>query len=155
MITNSIMKKQLQQKFSAQSLEQSVWLHTNYRTGNIEELGAEELESFYYMFFPKQPTVKQLLMKEYNESRLKGLRSIILKDAQFIGLYDPQDWNPFNDFMNKLSVLKKPLSKYTADEFPDLIKQFKSLKSKYLKASKIPFTKEWHHKNKIPIPSKN
>ena len=155
MITNSIMKKQLQQKFAQQSLEQSIWLHTNYRTGSIDELEPEELEKFYYMFFPKQPTEKQLLIKEYNEARLKGLRSVILKDAQYIGLYDPQDWKPFNEFMNKLSVLKKPLNKYTADEFDELIKQFKSLKSKYQKAAKIPGTKEWHHKNKLPMPSSN
>lgn len=152
---NSVMKKQLQQKFPEKSLEQSIWLHTGYRTGSIDELEPEELEKFYYLFFPKQPTEKQLLIKEYNESRLKGLRSVILKDAQYIGLYDPQDWTSFNNFMNNLSVLKKPLNKYTADEFDELIKQFKSLKSKYQKAAKIPYTKEWYHKNKLPMPSTN
>lgn len=149
------MKKQLQQKFAQQSLEQSIWLHTGYRTGSIDELEPKELESFYYMFFPKQPTEKQLLIKEYNEARLKGLRSIIMKDAQYIGLYDPQNWTPFNEFMNKLSVLKKPLNQYKTEEFDDLIKQFKSLKSKYQKSAKIPGTKEWYHKNKLPMPSSN
>ncbi len=149
------MKKQLQQKFAQQSLEQSIWLHTNYRTGSIDDLEPEELESFYYLFFPKQPTEKELLMKEYSEAQIKRLRSVILKDAQYIGLYDPQNWNPFNEFMNKLSVLKKPLNQYKIDEFNDLIKQFKSLRSKYQNAAKIPGTKEWYHKNKLPMPSSN
>lgn len=155
MITNSIMKTQLLQRFTSQSLEQSIWMHSNYRTGSIHELSPEELEGLYYMFFPKKTSVFEELNKEYALSQLKKLRSTILKDAQYIGLYDPQDWSKFNNFMLELSPLKKPLNKYESHEFEPLIKQFKSLRSKYNKEARKPGTKEWYHKNKLPMPSRN
>lgn len=155
MITNSIMREHLLQKFKRTELEPTIWLHTSYRTGNIHDLTPEELESLYYCFFPKKLSMYEELNNQYAKEQLKGLRSIVLKDAQYIGLYDPQDWNPFNRFMLELSPFKKPLNKYSTEEFEPLIKQFKSLRSKYNKSAKIPGTKEWCHKNKLPILSKN
>lgn len=155
MITNAVMRTHLEKKFSRSELEPAIWLHTNSRTGNLHELTPEELESLYYMFFPKHLTVYEELNNQYAEKHLKSLRSIILKDAQYIGLYDPQDWTNFNRFMLELSPLKKALKDYNAEEFEPLIKQFKSLRSKYNRSAKIPGTKEWHHKNKLPLPSKN
>jgi len=149
------MREQLLKKFRPEVLSSSVWMHTGYRTGNIYDLDPEELESFYYMFFPKKPTVYEELNNQYAQAQLKKLRSIILKDAQYIGLYDPTDWGPFNRFMLELSPEKKPLNKYAANEFEGLIKQFKSLRSKYDKSASIPGTKEWYHKNKLPMPSEN
>ncbi|WP_066435505.1 hypothetical protein [Chryseobacterium sp. CCH4-E10] len=157
MITNSIMKEHLIQKFSSIALQSSIWAKTGGRTGNINDLGPEELEEIYYMFFPKEK--KRTLEEEYirirDENKIKALRSTILKDAQYIGLYEPHNWKPFNDFMMKLSPLKKPLKNYKLNEFDSLIKQFKSLRSKYNKAAKIPGSKEWYHKNKLPMPSVN
>ncbi|AZB17597.1 hypothetical protein EG352_07360 [Chryseobacterium indologenes] len=155
MITNSIMREHLNQKFTPEELQPTIWMHTNYRTGNIFELTPEELESLYYAFFPKQPTIYEELNNQYTQQHLKSLRSVVLKDAQYIGLYDPQDWTNFNRFMLELSPLKKALNKYTADEFEPLIKQFKSLRSKYNRSAKIPGSKEWCHKNRLPLPSKN
>lgn len=148
------MREHLIKKFN-KSLEPTIWMHTNYRTGNIHNLSSEELETLYYMFFPQQPTLFEELNNQYAEQHLKSLRSIILKDAQYIGLYDPQDWTSFNRFMLELSPLKKSLNKYTAEEFEPLIRQLKSLRSKYNKSANIPGTKEWHHRNKLPMPSRN
>ncbi|ROH98302.1 hypothetical protein EGI16_21735 [Chryseobacterium sp. G0240] len=155
MITNSIMREHLIKKFKPEQLQPTIWMHTGYRTGNINELTREELESLYYSFFPKQQTVYEELNNQYAEQHLKSLRSIVLKDAQYIGLYDPQNWEPFNRFMLELSPLKKPLKNYSANEFDLLIRQFKSLRSKYNKSAKKPGTREWYHKNKLPFPSNN
>ncbi len=155
MITDSIKRERLLQKFKHEALQPSVWMQSGNRTGNIYDLTSEELEDLYSCFFPKAPTVYQEVNNLYTEKLLKSLRSIILKDAQYIGLYDPADWAKFNHFMLKLSPLKKPLVKYTVDEFNELKKQFKSLRSKYDKSAKIPGTKEWYHKNKLPMPSES
>ena len=155
MITNAIMRSHLLKKFKPEALQSSIWMHTNCRTGNIYELTPEELESLYYLFFPKQSTVYEELNNQYAEQHLKSLRSVVLKDAQYIGLYDPGDWGPFNRFMLELSPFKKALKDYTASEFVPLIKQFKSLRTKYNNSAKRPGTKEWYHKNKLPFPSEN
>lgn len=147
------MKDDMIRKFGKFAIGQSVWLHTR-RTSDLEELTPIELESLYNQFFP-QPVHADPVVEMYQEQHLKSLRSIILKDAQYIGLYDVQNWDPFNAFMREKSPFKKALNKYTADEFEPLIKQFKSLRSKYDKAAKTPGTKEWYHKNRLPLPSKN
>ncbi|WPC14636.1 hypothetical protein LEQ04_08585 [Riemerella anatipestifer] len=70
-------------------------------------------------------------------------------------MLEPDEWTKFNAFMLKSSPLKKPLNAYKLGEFEELIKQFKSMRAKYEKRAKVHGTKEWYHKNKLPMPSKN
>ena len=154
-MTKDTMKKKLLNKFGKAALEESCWIKSKGRTGDIDELDIEEIELIYNMFFPKQPTAADIINQQQEKIRLRDLQAIILKDAQYIGLHDPQDFAPFNNFMIKRSPLKKVLPFYKIDEFDELIKQFKSLRSKYEKEAKVPYTKAWYHKNKLPIPSNN
>ncbi|WP_312083593.1 hypothetical protein [Epilithonimonas hominis] len=154
-MTSDQQKQQLLTRFSPLALEEICWSKSKARTGSIEELSPEEMEAVYLMFFPAPKSTTELYQEQQNLNYLRSLRSTVLKDAQYIGLYDPQDWTVFNRFMLELSPLKKPLKNYQADEFDKLIKQFKSLKSKYNKRAQTPGTKEWYHKNKLPMPSKN
>lgn len=149
------MKNQLLRKFSPVALRSAIELQTNYRAATLQQLNASEVEELYYRFFPRPLSTVDVITKQQQEMHLKSLRSTILKDAQYIGLYDPQDWTRFNEFMLKRSPLKKPLPQYALEEFEVLIKQFKSLKSKYQREARTTGTKAWHHKHKLPIPSAN
>lgn len=153
-MTKTGMIKKLETRFGTFAIEQSVWMHTGYRTGKLHDLSENELTDLYRMFFPEK-TEQEIIINQRNESYLKTLRSIVLKDAQHIGLYDPYDWSHFNEFMLKYSPHKKPLPKYSVEEMEALIKQFKSMRTKFDKESIIPGTKAWHLKNRLPIPSKN
>ena len=154
-MTSDQQRQQLLTKFSHLALEEICWSKSKARTGDIDELYPNELEAVYFMFFSAPKSSTEIIKEQQQLNYIKSLRSTVLKDAQYIGLYDPQDWKSFNDFMVKYSPLKKFLNKYTADEFLPLIKQFKSLRYKYDKESKIPGKYAWYHKNKLPIPSKN
>lgn len=147
------MKDDMIRKFGKFAIGQSVWLHTR-RTTDLEEMTTSEIESLYGQLFPK-PVPSDPFDKLVNSLVYRDYRAIILKEAQYMGIHDPGDWKPFNNFMIKRSVLKKPLPAYKLEEFEALIKQFKSMRSKYDQASKIPGTWEWYHKNKLPFPSKN
>ena len=154
-MTKENMIEKLLNKFPAVSLQDIAWSKSKKRTANVHELLPEELEAVYFMFFPRPITANDIIKKQQQEQRLRDLRSPILKDAQYIGLYDPQDWTSFNDFMLRYSPLKKQLNKYTEEEFGALSRQFKSLRTKYDNEAKIPGTKAWYHKNKFPKPSAN
>lgn len=119
----------LRQKFSTLALEQIVSLEKP-NVFDMEALTDTEIEKIYFRFFPKPPTAEQIAVALSDELELKRLRSIILADAQYLGLYQPNNWQKFNAFMKEKSVLKKPLNAYKIDEFPLLIKQFKSMKAK-------------------------
>ncbi|SHK69423.1 hypothetical protein [Epilithonimonas mollis] len=154
-MTSDQQKQQLLTKFSPLALEEICWSKSKARTGKLDELYPEEMAAVYLMFFPAPKSATQLYQEQQILQFLKSQRSIILKDAQYIGLYDPQNWTPFNKFMLELSPLKKPLNNYQFDEFDALKRQFKSLRSKYDQRAQVPGTKEWHHKHKLPMPSKN
>lgn len=149
-----IMIQRLRDKFGIEALRSAVQLHTDYDKWQIEDLTMEELQGLYRRFFP-QKTVADVAVELANEKRLKELRSIILKEASAIGLLEPDQWDRFNAFMLKNSPLKKPLNAYKLGEFNELIKQFKSMRNKYERQANIVGSKEWHHKNKIPMLSKN
>jgi hypothetical protein len=148
------MKEKLLEKFNGFALSSAIGLQTNYRTTVIDDLADDEVETLYYRFFPK-PQVMEILALQQEKLRLRDLQAIILKDAQYIGLHDPQDFTSLNNFMKNRSPLKKVLPFYKIHEFDELIKQFKSLRSKYEREAKIPYTKAWYHKNKLPMPSQN
>lgn len=128
---------------------------SSQRTCRLEELTQEELNALWEQFHPKQKTPAEKLYDLTVEKELRRLRSIILKEATAIGLLEPDNWTKFNNFMLKYGPLKKPLNQYEITEFGELVKQFKSLRSKYEREAKIPQTKAWYHKYKIPMPSGN
>lgn len=138
-------KNRLLSRFSKESLEQSVYMQSKGRTYDIDELTNDELQSLFYMFFPaeKPKHHTQRLYELEIEQELKRLRSVVLADAQYIGLYTPGNWTRFNQFMNYTSVLKKPLNRYEIDEFPELIKQFKSMRYKFNKSKTVVGTSAW------------
>lgn len=153
-MTTTKMIQKLRDKFGEQGLRSAVELHTNYNKWQVEDLTVNELIKLYQRFFPQKSPVEKVFERE-KEQKVKKLRSVVLKDATYIGLLRIDDWRDFNNWMLKLSPLKKPLNAYKLEEFEPLIKQFKSLKTKYDKKAMIPGTKEWYYKNKIPMPSEN
>lgn len=140
----------LQQKFTPSALEQMVSLERK-DTFNIEVLTYEEVAKLYFRFFPKPKTTQEINELLFQELELKKLRSIILADAQYMGLYSPNNWLVFNGFMKNRSVLKKPLNEYSIQEMPLLIKQFKSMKTKYIKANIQVYSRQWYEYFQILI----
>lgn len=145
MIKEEMIKK-LHSKFTPKNLEYSIYEQSNKRTYLINELTNSELENLFFLFFPNEkpanPEKELINMQEAHE--LKRLRSIILNDAQIIGIYKTGDWSVFNRFMLKLSVLKKPLNQYEISEFPMLIKQFKSMRYKFEQKKTEVGSKSWY-----------
>ncbi|MFK7099495.1 hypothetical protein V3471_00670 [Flavobacterium oreochromis] len=140
-------------KFSASALGQAVYMETK-RTTDITELSREEVEALYARFFPKKSAIDFLFEME-QERELKRLRSVIIKEAQFIGIYSPESWAGFNRFMLHKSIFKKALNEYKIEEFPQLIKQFKSISAKVSKAKLIPHTTAWYNELGINDISQN
>ncbi|CAA0144809.1 conserved hypothetical protein [Tenacibaculum maritimum] len=139
-------KNRLYAKFSVDSLKHTIWLDTNGRTNDIDELKNDELSRLFYMFFPgeRPKTYAEQLHQSNKEKEVKRLRSIILSDAQYIGLYVPGDWTRFNRFMKNASPLKKPLNKYQLNEFTELLKQFKSMRYKFDKNKTTVGSSSWY-----------
>lgn len=146
------MIQKLLQRFGENGIAHSIWMHTQ-RTFSLEECTDKEICEIFSLFFPTE--MRDPLEALQKEQYLKHLRSIVLKDAQYLGLYDPKDWSRFNNFMKTHSPYKKQLNQYTEDEFNALIKQFKSMRSKYDKEAKITGSRAWYHKNNLPKPSAN
>lgn len=144
----------LKAKFGNDAIGQVVWLDTE-RTTDIYEMSAEEVTRLYLRFFPKAKSVIEVMGGLMEEQELKRLRSVILADAQYIGLYVPGNWTAFNRFMLEKSVFKKPLNRYTIGEFPELKRQFKSLRTKYDQRKTQPYTKEWYRHTGFHKPSEN
>lgn len=140
------LKNRLLSKFSKENLEQSVYMESKGRTSDLDLLTSDEIKALFYLFFPTekpQNNAKRLLQLE-QEKELKRLRSVILADAQYIGLYVPNNWTRFNRFMQQNSVFKKGLNRYSLDEFPELIKQFKSMRYKFDKSKLTTGTSAWY-----------
>lgn len=149
-------KTKLLNKFSTRNLSHPISDITKYRTDSIDELTLDELKQLYFLFFPlEKPTnpIERLQALE-RENLLKSKRSAVLKDAEYLGIHDPNDWKPFNDFMLNKSVLKKPLNRYKIEEFTALNKQFKSMRSKFDKNRTKIGSYDWQ-KNTGTTPSLN
>ena len=103
----------LRQKLSPKALEQAVWLET-HRTCQLLEATDEELNALYqrFCFTPNYQAIATDLL---NETEVKRLRSIILADAQAMGILKQNNWALFNKFMKERSPLKKILRDYTLD----------------------------------------
>ena len=147
-------KNKLFEKFSPFAISQTIFLHTG-RTTDIDELTDQELEEVYRIFFPTERNfAEQVFMLNY-EKLLKEHRSIVLSIATRIGLKEPDNWDKFNNWMLKSSILKKKLNDYKLDELPKLERQLRAAESNYQASAEKPGNKAWYHKNKFPIPSKN
>ena len=145
-MTKENQKERLLSRFSKESLEYSVYTQSKGRTYDLDLLTSEELQALFFAFFPMENPanqVKKVLQLE-QEKELKRLRSVILSDAQRLGLYNPNDWTRFNRFMLNTSVLKKSLNYYKIDEFPELIKQFKSMRYKFEKSRTTVGSSAWY-----------
>lgn len=150
----TIMKNRLCEKFSEASIRMTVLDFTS-RTSNIDELTDGEVQKLYKMFFPKQPIlVEKVVLNEHNELMRKH-RSICLTIATKIGLKEPDSWGNFNNWMLNSSVLKKKLNDYSLAELQSLERQLRAAESNYQISAKVPGTKAYYHKNKLPIPSQN
>ncbi len=145
-MTKETKKERLLTKFTRQNLEQTVYMQSKGRTSDLDLLTTEELQGLYFLFFPneKPSNVAKRVLQLEQEKEIKRLRSIILSDAQYIGLFTPGNWKRFNDFMTQNSVFKKSLNKYSVDEFPELIKQFKSMRYKFQKNRTTVGSKAWY-----------
>ena len=143
----------LRQKLSPNALEQAVWLET-HRTCQLLEATDEELNNLYHRFC-YTPNYKSIAEDLLNESEVKRLRSIILADAQAMGILKQNNWAYFNKFMKERSPLKKFLRDYTLEELPELVRQFKSMRTKFEKASVKVGSKQWYILFGIAEPSMN
>ncbi|OWP82800.1 hypothetical protein BWK59_13925 [Flavobacterium davisii] len=95
----------LYNKFSASVLETIVNMEFK-RTYDIRELSSEEIEVIYKRFFPEKSTFDSQFKKEQDDE-LKRLKSVILKEAQFIGIYTPESWVTFNRLCSIKASLKR------------------------------------------------
>ncbi|MGP1479339.1 MAG: hypothetical protein ACTTJI_06600 [Capnocytophaga sp.] len=143
----------LRQKLSPGALEQAVWLETK-RTTYLLEATDEELQALYHRFC-YTPNYQAIATDLLNETEVKRLRSIILADAQAMGILKQNNWAYFNKFMKERSLLKKFLREYTLDELPELVRQFKSMRTKFEKAAVKVGSKQWHTLFGIAEPSMN
>ena len=143
----------LRQKLSPNALEQDVWLET-HRTCQLLEATDEELNNLYHRFC-YTPNYKAIAEDLLNETEVKRLRSIILADAQAMGILKQNNWAYFNKFMKERSLLKKFLREYTLDELPELVPHFKSMRTKFEKAAVKVGSKQWHTLFGIAEPSMN
>lgn len=153
-MNSTTIKNKLFEKFSAFAISQTVFLHTG-RTTDIDELTDQELEEVYRIFFPTERNfAEQVFMLNY-EKLLKEHRSIVLSIATRIGLKEPDNWDKFNNWMLKSSILKKKLNDYNLQEIKELERQLRATESNYQASAEKAGNKAWYHKNKFPIPSKN
>ena len=150
----TIMKNRLFEKFSESAIRMTVFDFTN-RTSNIDEMTDQELEKLYNTFFPKQPSlVEQVVLAEHRELLRKN-RSIVLKIATKIGLKHPDNFDKFNAWMLKSSILKKRLNDYSLTELQSLQRQLRSAESNFEASATKPGNQAWYQKHHVPIPSKS
>ena len=154
MMTSEQQKMQLLTRFKASALEDICWSKSNHRTVDINELRPAEIEKVYLMFFPQPSIIEQIVLAEHKEL-LRKHRSTCLAIATRIGLKEPDSWVIFNNWMLKSSILKKRLNDYTLVELQSLERQLRKAEDNYDNSAKIPGTKAYYHKNKLPIPSQN
>ena len=153
-MNSTTIKNKLFEKFSAFAISQTVFLHTG-RTTDIEDLSEKELQEIYKIFFPHERNIAEQAFLLNHEKLLKEHRSVILSIATRIGIKEPDNWDKFNNWMLKSSILKKKLNDYNLQEIKDLERQLRAAESNYQASAEKAGNKAWYHKNKFPIPSKN
>jgi len=114
-MNSTTIKNKLFEKFSPFAISQTVFLHTG-RTTDIEDLSEKELQEIYKIFFPHERNIAEQAFLLNYEKLLKEHRSVILSIATRIGIKEPDNWDKFNNWMLKSSILKKKLNDYKLDE---------------------------------------
>lgn len=84
-------------------------------------------------------------------------RAVVLAIAGRVGFFPDgsSNFDYFNGWMRAKSTLKKDLWKYSFDELDKLLIQFRGIEAHFEASAKVPGTKAWHMKNKIPLSSTN
>ncbi len=125
------------------------------RTCELEELKPDEWEILENFYAPKVPTSAEQVEALEREAELKRQRAQVLAIATRCGIHQPDSWQFFNTFMEKRSVLKKPLYRYTLEEMPLLINQMRGLEENERKSAQHAGTKAWYRKRGYTQPSAN
>jgi len=121
-----------------------VYNWTNGRTQSTKDLSEFELSQIIHRIESTIDFGKEITIEMEDEKRRK--RSIVLAIATRVGIFQNGNWDDFNRFMEKSSVLHKPLYKYTNSELDKLIKQFRSIEYNYHKSAQKVTTKAHKHK---------
>ena len=125
------------------------------RTCELEELKPDEWEILENFYAPKVPTSAEQVEALEREAELKRQRAQVLAIATRCGIHQPDSWQFFNTFMEKRSVLKKPLYRYTLEEMPALIRQMRGLEENERKSAQHSGTKAWYRKRGFIKASEN
>ena len=136
-----------------------IYGHTHGRTGSSKELTEAEWRDLMWKF-DNEATARNnplafadALLKE----AVRQKRATVLAIAGRVGFFpeNSSNFDYFNGWMLKNSILKKELWKYSLDELPALLRQFRGIEANFERSAKEPGTKAWHIKNNIPINSTN
>lgn len=121
-----------------------IWRFTHGRTESTKDLHASEVNELCTRL---QGVLPQNEHKAQEALMIKKKRSVVLTIATETGIHQPHDWNAFNGWMLRSSILKKPLNLYNSEELDSLIKQMYKLRDRYrCSASKIG-SKAWWNEN--------
>jgi hypothetical protein len=111
-----------------------VYYWTDGRTTSTKDLS--ELELFRLINrIESDPNFGQTAPSEM-AALIRQKRSKVLAIATRTGIFPDNNWDKFNSFMLKSSVLHKPLNAYTLTELDRLIKQFRGIEYHNKKARK-------------------
>lgn len=82
--------------------------------------------------------------EQTRDEAIRAKRSKVLTVATRLGLKQPDSWDKFNAWMQKSSVHKKNLYRYTMRELNDLLRQLHSMEYRNKKSAANPGTKAWY-----------
>jgi len=132
---------------------------TQGRTASSRELTEKEWRDLMWKFAndPIARNNPRALAEALLREALRQKRATVLAIAGRVGFFpeNSSNFDYFNAWMLKNSVLKKELWNYRVDELDDLMRQFRGIEANFEKSAKEPGTKAWHIKNKIPFNSAN
>ena len=144
-------------KVDEQTRHDLVYAWTQGRTDSTKDLFEKELDDILWklqndsFFAGNIPHTTNAMM----ELELKRKRSNVLAIAQRCGLHEGTSFEKFNGFMEKCSIHKKRLNKYTIDELDELLKQMRKLEANFKASAQKAGTKAWHEHFGIPQSSDN
>lgn len=116
---------------------------TGFRTTNIEELTAEEIDKLYACHVPRLRDVEADFEAFKTEMMQKAWRSKILAAAEKAGLKDPGCFEKFNGWMTGRSKYKKPLYAHSVEELKELHRQINAAITNNRRSAQKPLTKAW------------
>jgi len=142
------MKKRLHRKlmtllskagFDDDKRHEFVYHWTNGRTQSTKDLSEFELVQMIARIENDHNFENKV--NEEMETVMRRKRSAVLAIASRTGIFPNGNWDLFNRFMLKSSVLHKPLHQYSIEELDKLLKQFRAIETNFNKSAKKPGTK--------------